>query len=150
MVEAVVAIPFFITIFVSMLYVTHLYAEKQRTLRDARQIAWTHALKACEGSTASTIAETNPSNDLGGAGENADPTADPSVEQYAGKAGGSELLQDWGTAVATSKSSVNTGFLLGSQNKSLSTTTRVQCNEKKRKGNLLGVLKMAWGLWKFW
>lgn len=141
MVEAVVAIPFFIIVFASMLYTAKLYGEKQRTLREAKQQAWSYALANCEGSPGSS---TSRQQDTDGVG------TDEAVDKYAPHTDGAELLSDWGTASATVKGTTVASGAIGGFEAKLSTTTRVQCNEKPRDGNVLGVLKFAWGLRKFW
>lgn len=148
MVEAVVAIPFFIIIFVSMLYVGNLYAEKQRTLREAKQQSWAYALNNCEGNSgnATKQGEGDPMGELNSQGGGVSPQG----QKYSSAAGGGELTQNWGTASVTVKADVTADKLLGGMTHRLSTTTRMQCNEKPQDGNVSGVLHMAWNLFKFW
>lgn len=146
MVEAAVAIPFFIIIFASLLYAAALYGEKQHTLGEARQKAWTYALANCSGSGATRADESDPMQDLGNQG-----AGSPSqVGQYSGQANGADLMRSWGTATATAKGTVVASGLIGGMTNKLSTTTRMQCNEKPEDGSVRGVLHLAWGLFKFW
>ncbi len=141
MVEAVVAIPFFIIIFVSMIYVGKLYAKKQRTLREAKQQAWTYALNNCEGSAGNATKESggNPIQNLNNKGVGMGQGGN-----YKGASGGGSLATDWGTATATVKATVVADNLIGGFTRKLSTTTRMQCNEKPAEDSILGVLKAGW------
>jgi Flp pilus assembly protein TadG len=147
MVEALVAIPFFIVIFVSILYIGHLYGEKQRTLREAKQGAWSYALNNCEGgSNATEQTDDNPQEALDSQGASSD---SGDIDKYAPSSGGSSFLKSWGTAVYTVKGTVVADGLLGGFQNSLSTTDRVQCNEKPEDGTVDGVLKYGWSLISF-
>jgi Flp pilus assembly protein TadG len=150
LVEAVVIIPFFIIIFASMIFVGQLYGEKQRTLREAKQNAWVYAMGNCQGSTSDVSSESDgdPMNQL----QNNDPNVDPNqTQQFSGSDPGmAKLQQDMGTAVATSTGTVTASKGIGGFSNKLSTTTRVQCNEAPIDGNLFGVFKFAWNLFKKW
>ena len=148
MVEAVVAIPFFIIIFVSMLYVGKLYAQKQRTLREAKQQSWTYALNNCEGSAgnATTQSEGNPMQNLGSQGANMPSGGNGQVNA----SGGGGLTKNWGTATATVKATVVADKLIGGMTNDLSTTTRIQCNEKPAEGSISDVLHSAWSMFTSW
>ena len=142
MVEALVTIPFFIIIFASMLYVGRLYGEKQRTLRQAKEYAWTFAMSNCSGSAqnAGMGSSGNPGNgiDLGEA------------NNYKGVGGDQSLSKDFGTSTATVQAKVTASNLIGGKTNNLSTTTRVQCNEEPIDGDLLGVLRFAWKALTTW
>jgi len=142
MVEALVVIPFFIVIFVSMLYVGRLYAEKQRTLRQAKEYAWAYAMSNCSGSTANVTQENNgnPGNEID-MGE---------AENYKGVGGDKSLSKDFGTSTSTVKGKVTASKLIGGKTSNLSTTTKVQCNEEAIDGNIIGVLKFAWHTLTSW
>ena len=78
LVEALVAIPFFIAIFIGLVFFNKLYLEKLRTVADARQRAWTLAIANCKDGD-KTGTETNPEpigsesgSDLGQDGKYAD------------------------------------------------------------------------------
>lgn len=150
LVEAVVIIPFFIIIFASMIFVGQLYGEKQRTIREAKQNAWVYAMGNCQGSMDDVSSETDgsPMSQV----QNADPNVNPDpTQQFSGSDPGmAKLQQDMGTAVATSTGSVTASKGIGGFTNNLSTTTRVQCNEPPIDGNLFGVFKFAWNLFKQW
>jgi hypothetical protein len=130
LVEAVVAIPFFLLVFACLLYVVRLFLVKEFTLSDARSKVWEYALNSCEGNGASQ------SNDP--------PPNGPTVKsKYKNATGDAKLETDWGVAKATSRGSVATGTYLGISNK-LATTTTLQCDEKPASGNIINVLKTAW------
>jgi hypothetical protein len=142
MVEALAAIPFFIIIFASMLYVSRLYAEKQRTLRQAKEYAWTYAMRSCTGSSSNVVQESNgnPGDEFDlGEGNN-----------YKGVGGDKSLSKDFGTSVSTVQGQVTASKLIGGKTNKLSTTTRVQCNEEAINGNIIGVLKFAWKTLTSW
>lgn len=156
MVEAVVAIPFFILIFASILYVGNLYGTKQKTLRLAKQQAWTHALANCDSNVASTESTGDPMADLGNTSEY-DPSSGAmnnpgggDVGEYSGASGGGEVTRSMGTASATVTDTVVADPVIGGFSNELSTTTVMQCNEKTHDGNILGVLRMAWQAARFW
>ena len=141
MVEALVVIPFFIVIFASMMYVGGLYGEKQRTLRSAKQAAWTYAMGNCSGSTSEISKESsgNP-QDLGLNG----------TEQFKGQGGDVSMTKDFGVSVSTVKGKVTASKIIGGATNNLSTTTRVQCNETPINGDVLGVFKFGWKLLTNW
>ncbi|MBI5537775.1 MAG: hypothetical protein HY898_33935 [Deltaproteobacteria bacterium] len=140
MVEALAAVPFFIIIFASMLYVGRLYGEKQRTLRQAKEYAWTYAMRNCTGSAQNVGTEGNggPGIDLGEA------------NNYKGVGGDKSLSKDFGTSVATVQGKVTASKIIGGKTNNLSTTTRVQCNEEPVDGDLIGVLRFAWKALTSW
>jgi hypothetical protein len=150
MVEAVVVIPFFIIIFASMIFVAKLYGEKQRTLRVSKEYAWVYAMSNCEGGSANTTLEQggSPMSQL----ESNDPNVNPQpLQQFNGSDPGMEKFnKDWGTASATVTGSATASKAIGGFTNDLSTTTRVQCNETPRDGNLRGVFGFAWDLFKQW
>jgi hypothetical protein len=150
LVEAVVVIPFFLIIFASMIFVAKLYGEKQRTLRVSKEYAWTYAMANCESGGANTTLETggSPMGQL----ESTDPNvnSDP-LGQFQGSDPGMEKFdKSWGTASATITGSVTASKAIGGFTNELSTTTKVQCNEKPQEGNLRGVFHFAWDLFKQW
>lgn len=150
MVEAVVAIPFFILIFVSILYVGKLYAQKQRTLREAKQEVWTYALNNCEGSVGNVSQSSGGGvTPMGGLNSKGVGITGKGAK-YVNDSGGGGLTKDSGTAKATVKATVVADNLLGGFSNKLSTTTRMQCNEKPAQDSILGVLKAGWHDFTSW
>ena len=54
LVEAVVVIPFFLTILAGVIFVGKMYTTKLEVMRLSKQRAWTYAMGGCQGSTAGT------------------------------------------------------------------------------------------------
>ncbi len=150
MVEAVVVIPFFIIIFASMIFVAKLYGEKQRTIRESKQYAWTHAMANCEGGSANA-SSSNEGSPIGKM-ETMDPKINfEPLEQFEGSDPGmNKLTDEMALASSTVTGSVTASKAIGGFTNDLSTTTRVQCNEKRVKGNLRDVFHFAWDLFKQW
>lgn len=159
MVEALVAIPFFITIFTSILYIGHLYGEKERTMYRAKQGAWAYALNSCEGNelgaqlgadladAATQLGQKLSDQNASLAGQALD-NQGGNLDTYANLAGGAGTKL-WGTAVYTSVATVAAAKWLGGFHNLLITTTKVQCNEKREDGSIKGVLDYGWGLIHF-
>lgn len=159
MVEALVAIPFFITIFTSILFIGHLYGEKETTLYNAKQGAWIYALDGCQGNEQGASAQPDgmdASSQLGqkltdsnssSSGQSMD-NQGGNLNTYADKAGGS-ATKSWNTGSYTSNATVSADKWMGGFVKHLSTTDRVQCNEVPEQGSIGGVLHYAWGLIHF-
>lgn len=159
MVEAIVVIPVLIMLFAAMVYINGLYTNKQISMREARQEAWTLAMKACEGSARENgtdplseaeqggfqvppdtpgpvdMGESTSSND-GGKGKT---TVDKSLGVFSGKEG-------WFIGSAVGKSTRKAaGWATAAADHELTTTTKVTCNEVKDGGsNLFDVLSTAW------
>ncbi len=145
MVEAVVVIPFFIIIFASMIFVAHLYGEKQRTLRMSKEQAWTYAMSNCSGGS---DASGSPIGQLSAEDSNVDGRP---LEQFENSDRGMEkLTKSWGTASSTITGSATASKAIGGFTDELSTTTKVQCNEEPLEGNLRGVFEFAWNLFSQW
>jgi hypothetical protein len=135
MVEALIAIPVFIVIFTSMVYIVRLYGAKQRTLREAREQVWTSAMNC--GSVSGNLSEV-PGGDDGKAEAN----------KYTGAPGGSTLTVGGGMTSASSSASASESSALASFSHSVTTTSTVMCNVKKEPGSLQGVLNYAWDMFK--
>lgn len=151
MVEAVVVIPFFLIIFASMIYAGHLYGSKIRTMRLAKQYAWTYAMNNCEsgGGNVSHQDDGSAMDDVKGVNSNADDGPSHNMDK-SGDQGMSKINQNMGTASSTVNASVTAGKEIGGFTKKLSTTTKVQCNEKPIDGDLFGLFKYGWNMWKQW
>src|SRR5262245_30047615 len=68
MVEALVAIPFFIVIFATTMFVGSFYQEKLRTLRESKRCAWDHALHGCNGGCQAESSTVGSSSEVGASG----------------------------------------------------------------------------------
>ena len=58
-VEGVVVVTFFVLMFAMMVFVSSYYAEKQRTLRVAKEYAWTYAMANCDLNEANAVVESS-------------------------------------------------------------------------------------------
>ncbi len=132
MVEALVAIPFFIVVFAAAVYIGDFYGEKLTTMRGARQAAWTHASGACEGNGAET-------GFAGGSdlGQNGEGEGNPGE----GSPGSAVLDKGYDEARITVTREAKASGILGGTTQEVKTKTSVLCNEKPEDGNLLGVFK---------
>ena len=150
LVEAVVVIPFFIIIFASMIFIGQLYGEKQRTMREAKQNVWVYAMSNCEGSMSNVSSESD--GDPASQMNSQDPNVNTNpTQQFSGSSAGmAKLDQDMGTASSTVTGAVTASKGIGGFTNKLSTTTRMQCNEAPIDGDLFGVFKFAWNLFKQW
>ena len=132
MVEALIAIPFFIMVFAAGIYIGDVYGKKMATMRTARNQAWTHASAACEGSAAQTGNAGGP--DLGQSGD-----ADGNPGQ--GSPGSPVLSKGYDEARSTVADEAEASGVLGGTRQRVETKTAVLCNEKPEDGNVIGVFK---------
>lgn len=133
--EALVVIPFFILTFAALVFVGRMYTEKSRVMRSTKERAWTAALASCPGGA---------STDEGAPGLGTE-GVDTRESGYANGAPGADTItRSFGSVAVHVEGNVSvTGPL--AIGKTMKSTTRVMCNEEARDGNLLGVLKTAWG-----
>lgn len=136
MAEALVAIPFFIIIFASTMFVGQVYKEKLATLRQSRKAAWAQALPGCAGSGPNEL-KPPPDSEID----------DPEIQN----APGSDLIQNGsGKADFTATSEATASNIIGGIKQPLKSRTVVMCNEEPKDGNLWGVAKYVWDNWKDW
>jgi len=135
MVEALVAIPFFILVFGFTMFLGTFYGEKMRTLRVSRECAWSNAMLGCNGGCQASVGVTD--------GEQLTPP--DAQDPAANGAPGSEIMsKDWYQATFTVKSSATASGVIGGFSKPLESTTRVMCNEEPENGDLAGVVGYIW------
>jgi hypothetical protein len=132
MVEALVAIPFFIIVFAAGIYIGDVYGKKMSTMRAARLQAWTHASGNCEGDAAQTGYAGGP--DLG---QNGDGDGNPGE----GAPGSAVLDAGYDEARSTVEDEAEASGVLGGTKQKVQTKTAVLCNEKPADGNIIGVFK---------
>jgi len=159
MVEAVVVIPFFIIIFASIVFVGKLYTSKLRVMRLSKESAWNFAISNCgnrgdpltssmaKSSSAPTAEpgahEESPSFD--DYSEPDQPASDGQSEaQDLGGDKGQLASQDFESSVATMKANVSADAVIGGMSKTVTSRTRVICNEAPFDGNLAGFVKSGW------
>ena len=147
LVEAAVSIPFFLMIFLAMVFIGQLFVEKQRTISLSRQQAWTFAMQNCKGSMSDVNApQTEPLDQGGGQGQDLS-----KLGQFQGAPGGDTASKGTSMASSTIQGQVATKNASGTGwTQNLQTTTTVSCNEEPIDGDLLGVLKFAWGIFTGW
>lgn len=143
MVEALVAIPFFIVIFATTMFVGGFYQEKLRTLRESKKCAWDHALAGCNGGCQ---AETTP----GGSGAEVTPPGGAGDDK-ANSAPGAEIQSaDINQSKFTVKSKATASNVIGGWVKNIESTTTVMCDEKPEDGDPAGVAKYLWNNGSSW
>jgi hypothetical protein len=143
LVEAVVAIPFFVILFASVIFIGQSYGEKLRVMRDAKQRVWSYAMANCgEGDGAKAdgtgIAKGAESNgDNGG--------ADTSEASHAPRPPERDVIKkDLGSAAITVEGSVTASGILGGARANQKAYRKVMCNEPPYDGDLLGTAKAAY------
>ncbi len=143
MVEALVAIPFFIVIFASTMFVGSFYQEKLRTMAESKRCAWDHSINGCKGgcnadtSTAGSAAEAQPPQGTG--------------NSKTQNAPGSQIMsKDFYQSKFTVKSSATASNVVGGYVKQIESTTTVMCDEVPEDGNLVGVAKYLWNNGSSW
>ncbi len=156
MTEAVVAIPFFLILTSSILFVGKMYETKLRVMRATRQSAWSYAMCNCgsggDGATTSCKpgdpgAAATPGAPMGGA----PPGYDPSALDKAGKGpGGDTAKKDYGTSKANMSQKVVSDVFLTGFSKEMKSETHVMCNEAPRNGDLKGWLSSAFSAFTSW
>lgn len=137
MVEALVAIPFFIVIFATTMFVGSFYQEKLRTMRDSKRCAWDHSINGCNGgcsadtSSAGNSAEVQPPGGTGNSKSDSAP--------------GSQIMsKDVYQSKFTVKSQAAASNVIGGYVKSIESTTTVMCDEVPENGDPIGVAKYLW------
>jgi len=141
LVEAVVAIPFFVILFASVIFVGQTYAEKLRVMRDAKQRVWTYAMANCgeagsaDGSGISKGGESTENNG----------NADTSESSYAKNDPQHQVItKDVGSAAITVEGSVTASGVLGGARAKQSAYRKVMCNEPAYDANPMDTLKAAY------
>ena len=141
--EAVVVIPFFLIIFAGILFVGKMYETKLRVMRFAKESAWNYAMCNCGevGDEPSSKCQTpeGTSSSSGGA-EGASPSGyDPSAISKVGSGpSGGVANKSVGSSQASMEASVTADGMIGGYTKTMSSRTRVMCNEAPHDGNLSG------------
>lgn len=143
MVEALVAIPFFIVIFASTMFVGGFYQEKLRTMAESKRCAWDHSINGCNGGCAAETGSAGSSSDVtppNGTGNGKTQTAP-----------GSQIMsKDFYQSKFTVKSSATASNVLGGYSKPIESTTTVMCDEVPENGDLAGVAKYLWNNGSSW
>jgi len=128
MVEALVAIPFFIIIFASSMFVGKFYNEKLRTIAQSRQKAWVAAEASCDGSSAGDL-------NIIDSGQLGMMSSSPLAAL---------CDKGFGSASYSSRSSVTPSSVLGFGTKNLMFTTKMTCDETPATGDFKGAVDFLW------
>lgn len=143
MVEALVAIPFFIVIFALTMFVGQFYGEKLRTIRESKKCAWDHSINGCNGGCQADTQAAGSGNDVNPPGGSGDSKSDNSP--------GSQIMsKDFYQSKFTVKSSATASPYLGGYVKPVESTTTVTCDETPEDGNPVGVAKYLWNNGSAW
>ncbi len=139
MVEALVTIPFFITIFAATMFVGTFYGNKLKSLRESKQCAWQYAMVGCNGACDVAAEGGKGAAD----GDNLDPpdSNDPSTD---GAPGAEIKSGDWYQSKFTVKSSAQASGIMGGFSRDIQSTTTVMCNEEPADGNVIGIAQYVW------
>lgn len=142
MVEALVAIPFFIVIFATTMFVGSFYQEKLRTMRESKRCAWDHALNGCKGGCQAETTAAGSSDEIGASG-----TGDGKADSAPG---GEIMSKDVNQSKFTVQSKVTAANIIGGYVRNVESTTTVLCDEVPEDGNPIGVASYLWNNGSKW
>lgn len=131
MAEALVAIPFFILIFGSMVFIGNLYRSKLNTHRLSMENAWRESLMGCDETTMGPLPVANNIN----------------LEAMAGAPGAALCQEGFGVLEESEEGSVQRNYPLPAGAVNTTTTTRLICNEKPTTGDFDGAADFLWNLY---
>jgi hypothetical protein len=143
MAEALVAIPFFIVIFATTMFVGNFYNEKLRTMRESKKCAWDHALAGCNGGCQ---AETT----AGGSGAEVAPPGGAGDDKANSAPGADLQSKDVYQSKFTVKSQAQASNVIGGWVRNIESTTTVMCDEVPENGDPVGVAKYLWNNGSSW
>lgn len=155
MVEGLVAIPFLLLMFASILYVNRLYETKMRVMRFAREAAWNYAMCSC-GASGDPIATTCRPAEGASSGSGSPSGGAPvgydsgKVTSVGGGPGGDLAAKDFGSSKSVLEATIKADAFLGKFAKKVTSKTIVMCNEAPHDGNLSGWASTAMSMWKSW
>jgi hypothetical protein len=143
MVEGVVAIPFFLLMFSALIFVNRFYEAKMRTMRLTKESAWNYAMCNCgERGDPGTSSCRSPEGNAAGSGgsDSGKPEGfDPGDIKKGGSGPGGDLAnKKFGSSLASMEAKITSDGFLGSFTKTLSSRTKVMCNEAPHNGDLKG------------
>lgn len=132
MVEALVAIPFFIIIFASTMFIGEFYGSKLKTLRQSRESAWVTASAGCEGN----------------GGEKIDDAQGAPLDEAENAPGTEIFAKGFGDSSVTMSASVVASGLIGGYTSKITSTTVIACNEPHRDTTIGKVLDYIWKIFE--
>lgn len=142
MVEALVAIPFFIVIFATTMFVGSFYQEKLRTIRESKKCAWDHSINGCKGGCQADTSTVGSSSEVGSNG-----TGDGKADSAPG---GEIMSKDVNQSKFTVESKATASNIIGGYVRKIESTTTVLCDEVPEDGNPLGVASYLWNNGSKW
>jgi hypothetical protein len=155
MVEGVVAIPFFLIMFAGIMFVGKLYETKMRVMRQTKEAAWDYAMCNCndKGDPISSRCITPESASAGpGGSEGGKPEGfDPMEVEKAGKGpGGDMATKKFGSSLASMSTQITGDKFIGGFTKTVSSRTKVMCNETPHNGDVKGWGSAAFDAFSRW
>ena len=143
MVEALVAIPFFIIIFATTMFVGSFYQEKLKTIRESKKCAWDHAIAGCKGGCQADTEVGGSGNEVQSPGGTGDSKTDSAP-------GGEIQSKDFYQSKFTVKSKATASNVIGGYVKNIESTTTVMCDEVPENGDPAGIAKYLWNNGDSW
>lgn len=131
MAEALVAIPFFILIFGSMVFIGNLYRSKLNTHRLSMENAWRESLIGCDETTLGPLPVANGID----------------LKDASGSPGAALCQEGFGVLEESEEGTVQRNYPLPSGTVNTTTTTRLICNEKPVAGDFDGAADFLWNLY---
>jgi hypothetical protein len=144
MVEALVAIPFFVVIFACTMFVGSFYQEKLRTIAESKRCAWDHSINGCSGGCNAGTA------DVGSGSEIQQPGSGTGSAKTTGSPGSQIMSKDFYQSSFTVQSQTQASNVIGGFVKPIQSTTTVMCDEVPENGDLSGVAKYLWNNGSSW
>jgi len=141
MVEAVVAIPFFIIIFAAAMFVGKLYTSKITTMRVARDQAWEKAVAGCGDAENNDDPPITQRNDV-----NPPPTFKAQNRDVSKAPAATVASKRFGDATGSAETTIVAGKVMGGQAKNVKSVIIVPCNEQTQNDDIGSTLGFVWGL----
>jgi hypothetical protein len=143
MVEALLAIPFFIVIFATTMFVGGFYNEKLRTMRESKRCAWDHAINGCSGGCNAETGSAGSGQEV----QSPNGTGDPKTDNAPG---GQIMSKDFYQSKFTVKSTATASNTIGGFTRNIESTTTVLCDEVPENGDPVGIAKYLWNNGSKW
>ena len=143
MVEALVAIPFFVVIFACTMFVGSFYQEKLRTMAESKRCAWDHSINGCNGGCAANTGSA-------GSGAQVQPPGGTGSSKTQGSPGSQIMSKDFYQSSFTVQSQTQASNAIGGFVKPIQSTTTVMCDEVPEDGSPSGMFKYLWNNGSSW
>jgi len=143
MVEALVAIPFFIVIFATTMFVGSFYQEKLRTIRESKRCAWDHALTGCKGGCQAETGFASSGSEASAGGTTGDSKSDGAPQSNI-------TSKDFFQSKFTVSGKATASNVIGGFVRNIESTTTVTCDEVPENGDPIGIAKYLWNNGSQW